>query len=118
MVTLLLPYWVKEIKAVHVPAKLTIFSTFLSKTYKHALINTLVADLGGQTYCKSHMYSNTVCVYKLDGIHPTGINIPMETKTHAPVFVNFLGCILINLFCCLQIRICFQLHHIFSDVFI
>jgi len=89
----------------------------LSKTYKHAL-NTLVADLGGQTYCKSHMYSNTVCVYKLDGIHPTGINIPMETKTHAPVFVNFLSCILIILFCCLQIWVCFQLNHIFSDVFI
>ena len=69
----------------------------LSKTYKHALINTPVADLGGQTYCKSHMYSNTACVYKLDRIHPTGINIPMETKTHAPVFINFLSCILINL---------------------
>jgi hypothetical protein len=90
----------------------------LSKIYKHALINTLVADLGGWTYCKSHMYSDKVCVYKLDGIHPTGINIPIETTTNAPVFVNFLSCIQINLFCCLQIRICFQLHHIFSDVFI
>lgn len=90
----------------------------LSKTYKHALINTLIADLGGRIYCKSHVYSDKVCVYKLAAIHTTGINIPIETKTHAPVFINFLSCILINLFCCLQIRICFQLYHIFWDVFI